>query len=92
MARYYLVLDREIFWSVNPHAECDLINLVQELYPKPSSEYDAATRTPPGLRCYQKVQFVVAKPASAEKLVVPGVSGSAIPKVMESIHSHNAQC
>ena len=92
MARYYLVLDREIFWSVEPLAEYNLIDIVQELYPKPSSEHDAATRTPPGSRCFQKVLLVATKLASTEKLNGPGVVDPAVPEVMESIHRHKIQC
>ena len=71
MPFHYLVLDRELFWLVQPHTRFDLINLAQELIIQLTSESDAATRTPPGpflsgllppgYRRNQKVLFVVTK-------------------------------
>ena len=68
-----------------------LIALVQELNLKLTSEPDVATRSPPRLPCYQKIPDVVAKQASTEKHVAPGISGPGAPDVSESIQCHYVQ-
>ena len=92
MALYYLALDRELFWLVEPHDECNLIIIVQELIPKLTSEPDVAARASPVLPYCQKVLFVVARQTPTKKLVGPRNSGPVVSDVMESIHSHKIQC
>ena len=68
-----------------------LISLVQKLYLKLTSEPDAATWSPPGRPCCQKIPDIVARQAPTEKHVDPGASGPGGPDVTESIQYHYVQ-